>query len=55
MKQALNNPGLGIKVIDVREAEDQTAKYANHAKGKSAKRKIPPFSNPFRVFGVFRG
>ena len=32
MKQVLDNPSLGIKVIDVREAEGLTAKYPKYAK-----------------------
>ena len=54
MKKALDNPNLGIKVIDVREAEGLTA---NHAKYANRETTNPYFlrTEIFRVVCVFRG
>ena len=40
MKQALDNPSLGIKVIDGREAGELTAKYPKYAKRMGKRREL---------------
>ena len=40
MKQVLDNPSLGIKVIDGREAGELTAKYPKYAKRMGKRREL---------------